>query len=144
MTHKDLVDIATKWAQGRHQIVIKERGAIGEIPDVMAFDYSYSTLIECKVSKSDFNRDKNKMSRRRPEYGMGNYRIYCVPNGLITRDDIPDTWVLLNVFPTGYAKLDTNIYKRREGAIWWHEDTLEGLRAEKHILYNHFLYPHEK
>ncbi len=143
MTHKELVKIAAKWAQGKHRIVVVERGAIGELPDVAAFDYGYSTLIECKVSRSDFLRDKRKATRRHPEWCMGNYRIYCVPKGLISENDIPDDWGLLEFYPSGLVKLKTNLYKHREGAIWWHEDTIEGLKAEKHLLYNHFLYPNE-
>lgn len=141
MTHIDLVRIATKWARGRHNIVISERGGIGEIPDVLAFDYSYTTLIECKASRADFLRDKKKFSRRYPEYCMGNYRIYCVPAGLLKEDDIPDDWGLLEVYPSGHIKLRTNIYKHRQGAIWWHDDTVKSLQCEKHVLFNHFLYP---
>lgn len=142
LTHKDLVKIASKWAEQRHRIVMTERGAINELPDVFGFDYGYTSLIECKVSRSDFLRDKRKITRRYDgEFCSGNYRIYCVPAGLLSEDDIPETWGLLEVYPSGFIKLRTNIYRVRQDAIWWHDDTVESLRAEKHLLLNHFLYP---
>jgi len=142
MTHPELVKLASGWAISRHLIVISERGAINEIPDVVGINYSYTTLIECKVSRADFLRDKHKITRRDGEYCIGNYRIYCVPKGLLTEDDIPETWGLLEVYPSGFLKLRTNLYKHQKGAIWWHENTVEGLRAERHLLLNHFLFPH--
>ena len=145
MTHKDLVKIATKWARNRHIVVIPERSAYHEIPDVLAINYSYSTLIECKVSRADFLRDKNKITRRYDDYCAGNYRLYCVPKGLLKEDDIPETWGLLEVYPSGFVKLKVNLYKyTRTNAIWWHDDTIESLRSEKHALLNHFIYPKEK
>jgi len=50
LSHKELVKIATKWAYGRHQVVIAEKPGVYENPDVMAFSYQYSTLIECKTN----------------------------------------------------------------------------------------------
>ena len=144
MTHKELVKVAANWAEQRHKIVVTERGAINELPDVFGFDYGYTTLIECKVSRSDFLRDKNKLTRRYDgEFCSGNYRIYCVPSGLFKEDDIPETWGLLEVFPSGLVKLRINIYKYDKKSIWWHEDTVPSLQAEKHLLLNHFLYPRE-
>lgn len=141
ITHKELVQIATKWARSKHLVVIPERSALHEVPDVLAISYAYSTLIECKTSRADFLRDKDKFARRHNHLCTGNYRLYCVPKGLLTEDDIPETWGLLEVYPSYYAKLKTNIYTHREGAIWWHESTVEGLRGERHALLNHFIYP---
>lgn len=141
ITHKELVKIAVKWAMGRHNVVISERGAINEIPDVVGLHYAYTTLIECKASRADFQRDKFKITRRHSDICIGNYRIYCAPHGLLSEDDIPETWGLLEVYPSGHVKLRTNIYKHRAGAIWWHDYNVEGLKAERHLILNHFLYP---
>lgn len=139
MTHKELVDIAGKWAIGRHQIVICEKASFFENPDVMAFSWSFTTLIECKISRADFLRDKYKPTRRRDhsenDLCMGNYRIYCCPKGLLKEDDIPDSWGLLEVYPSGYAKLATNLYTHQDGAIWWHELTNNGLKGENRMLF---------
>lgn len=149
MTHRELVDKAFEWASNRHNLTIKERGAGSEIPDVFAFAYGYTTLIECKVSRSDFFHDKKKYTRRYGESCIGNYRIYCAPKGLLTENDIPNSWGLLEAYPSGLLKLNVNIFKGASGlhsdphmnTIWWHEDTVASLRQEKHILLNHFLFP---
>ena len=145
-SHKDLVKIATKWAYGRHQVVITEKNGIYEIPDVLAFSYSFSTLIECKTSKADFYRDKKKLSRWSEEHSLGNYRVYCCPKGLLKENDIPEKWVLLEVYPSGYAKLNVGIYKYSSGVgnIWWHELTNFGHKAEKRMLFNKIVYRETK
>ena len=141
LSHKDLVRIATKWACGRHQVVMAERNGIYEIPDVMAFSWQYSTLIECKTSRADFNRDKRKLPRLDEHYAFGNYRVYCCPKGLLTENDIPEKWVLLEVYPSGYARLNVGIYKYSPcaGNIWWHKLSYSSLKAEKRMLFNEIL-----
>jgi hypothetical protein len=91
MTHSELVKIATTWARGRHDVVLEERSSgNGELPDIMAFNYRWSTMIECKVSRADFFADKRKITRVVQENCLGNYRIYCCPKGLLSEDDIPE------------------------------------------------------
>lgn len=138
MTHKELVEKATHWAKGRHGIVLTERYGLTENPDVLGFSYAYSTLIEVKVNRADFLRDKRKSARRSGEWCMGNYRIYCVPKGLVTEDDIPETWGLLEVYPSGYIRLSKNIYRGWKNATWWHILSAEALLSERRMLYNHF------
>lgn len=140
-SHSDLVRIAAKWARNRHQLVVTERGGTYEIPDVVAFSYSFTTLIECKVSRADFFRDKKKITRRHGDLCIGNYRIYCIPKGLVIEDEVPDDWGMLEVYPSGFVRLRTNIYTHRAPAIWWHEDTTTALKSERRILLNEFLYP---
>lgn len=65
-----------------------------ELPDVIAWRASESWLVECKVSRSDFLSDQKKMVRIYPQYGMGNYRIYFAPDGLIDPAELPDGWGL--------------------------------------------------
>lgn len=146
MNHKDLVKIATKWAYGRHQVVITEKPGEYENPDVIAFSWRYSTLIECKTSRADFHRDKRKWPRRSEEYSLGNYRIYCCPKGLLTKDDIPEKWVLLEVYPSGYARLNVGIYKYPPwaGNIWWHKLSISNFKAERRMLFNEILRLKEK
>jgi len=139
-THAELVEKAVRWAKGRHGIVLKEKGGVYENPDIMAFSWGYSTLIEVKANRSDFLRDKRKPARANGEWCMGNYRIYCVPKGLVIEDDIPETWGLLEVYPSGYIRLRTNLYKEgiNEHAIWWHEISAKALLSERRMLYNNF------
>ena len=58
-----------------------------ESPDAIGFSKKHSTLIECKVSRSDFGRDARKASRR-PSVGMGYYRYYLVPAGVVRSHEV--------------------------------------------------------
>lgn len=136
MTHKDLVEIAKKWAYGRHAVVFSERSdGSGELPDIMAFSYRWSTMIECKASLADFHADKRKFSRLDQTDAVGNLRIYCAPKGLIHESKIPDTWMLLEVYPSGFAKLNTNPWKIMKNSIWWNKLTTTALEKERFMLF---------
>lgn len=130
-THKELVDVAFKWANGRHAVVVKERAEGWEIPDVVGLNLSNSTLIECKTSRSDFFADKKKYSRRNDDM-IGTYRVYCVPKGLLKEEDLPLGWGLLEVYPTGYCRLKRNIYNKYSNR---HELKVNGFKGERHILF---------
>jgi hypothetical protein len=112
LTHTILVSKGVKWlrAQGGKQwsapVVFGEMVASGnEIPDVIGFSSGGSCLIECKTSKSDFKRDKKKMFRSVPQMGMGKYRFYMCPTGLIEKNELPDGWGLIYVNEKGGVKL---------------------------------------
>lgn len=62
---------------------------------MIGFNSCNSVLIEVKVSRPDFLRDKKKIFRRNPHMGMGQFRYYCCPIGLIKTDELPDGWGLL-------------------------------------------------
>lgn len=135
MTHSELVNIAWKWATNRHGVAVKELVTMHwETADVLGFTNSFTTEIECKVSVSDFKADQRKLSRRAPEYGIGNYRIYCVPKGLLTIDDLPEKWGLLEVYPNGRAKLVNDIFKCKNRSIFWWEIELSGAKAQRTVL----------
>lgn len=99
LTHKMLIPIAYKWVlnNGSCGIAFKELKTISsECPDVIGFgSWSHSVLIEVKVSRSDFLCDKKKSFRKNPNEGMGKYRFYMCPDGLIKPDDLPDGWGLI-------------------------------------------------
>ena len=72
--------------------------AAQEIPDVLVFKRgAFTILLECKVSRSDFLSDKNKFFRRQGDYGMGEHRYYVTPCGLISPEELPSGWGLLEV-----------------------------------------------
>lgn len=92
MTHKDLVEIGYKWLlkRGGCGVVFKELHSINhEIPDVIGFCSWHSKVLECKVSRNDFLKDKRKVHR---EKGMGDFRYYVCPEGLIKPIELPDKW----------------------------------------------------
>lgn len=113
MTHKEVVDIAHKWALKNCScgVVFKELNCGSEYADVIAFGQSRSVLIEVKVSRSDFFADFKKPFRKYPERGMGKYRYYCCPEGLIKQHELPTGWGL--------------IYVNRNKAICVHKPVIE-------------------
>jgi hypothetical protein len=100
MTHSKLVEIAAKYLQKKHLIVITEMKSWAiEIPDAIGFRIIKrveTTLIECKATRQDFFNDRKKPHRKN-DNGMGTYKYYLVPKGLITVSDVPDLWGLLEV-----------------------------------------------
>jgi len=106
MTHKELVEISYKWLlkNGGCGVVFKElRSTSDEIPDVIGFDSWQSTLIECKISRTDFLSDKNKAHRSK---GMGNWRFYSCPKGLIKKSELPEKWGLIYIDEKGKARVE--------------------------------------
>jgi hypothetical protein len=67
----------------------------GEIPDAVGWWGIASYLVECKASLEDFKADAKKSRSRAPWLGVGMYRYYLVPEGLIDRQQIPHDWGLL-------------------------------------------------
>lgn len=99
ITHKELVERAGKWLKSFGcSVVLKELvtcSTSGEIPDAIGWKSVHSILIECKASRNDFLKDKNKSFRQVPNCGMGCYRFYLCPPDIIKKEDLPDGWGLL-------------------------------------------------
>lgn len=69
-----------------------------EYPDVLGFtNGNNSVLLEAKISREDFKRDFKKDFRINPEKGMGEYRLYIAPKGLIKIEELPNGWGLIEV-----------------------------------------------
>lgn len=102
MSHTLCVKMASEYMRKRADVVLPEFFCHNsELPDVIAFDSRTSTVIECKVSRSDFLKDKNKPFRVNANQGMGDYRFYCAPKGLIKQEELPRGWGLIEVLPSG-------------------------------------------
>jgi hypothetical protein len=99
MTHAQLVRMGEHWLRTRYRcgIVLSEQScASGETPDVIGWKgKNRSVLLECKISRADFLCDREKPYRKDPTQGMGCERFYLVPAGLITPQDLPKGWGLL-------------------------------------------------
>lgn len=63
--------------------------------DCIGFRECCSALVEAKVSRSDFLADRKKPERIKG--GVGVYRYYIAPAGLLRIDDLPDKWGLLEL-----------------------------------------------
>lgn len=85
----------------RCQYVVCELERAGECPDAFGFGGSSTQLIEVKVSRSDFLSDKKKYWRKYPENGIGRFRSYLCPEGLIRETDLPKYWGLLWINDNG-------------------------------------------
>jgi hypothetical protein len=104
MSHADLVARAVAWLRNTQncRVVLAEQSALcGEIPDAIGWKYGHqSHLVEVKVSRSDFMADRAKSFRIDPKRGMGMFRYFMVPAGLIKVEDLGpscDRWGLLEV-----------------------------------------------
>lgn len=98
--HRDLVLRAERWLTRQGcSVVLRDpmRTYLSEQPDAIGWrnDSGISILIECKVSRADFLADRSKPFRQRPETGMGDWRFYLTPAGLIHPRDLPPGWGLL-------------------------------------------------
>ncbi len=69
----------------------------GENPDAIGWYTGRTMLVECKVSRSDFLADRKKPFRANPERGLGLYRYFMAPKGLIKVDELPARRGLLEV-----------------------------------------------
>lgn len=78
-------------------MVATELAAAGcrEQADVVGFRSTCSAVIEVKVSRGDFQADAKKPERRAPSTGLGVYRFYLCPEGMIDVAELPGGWGLL-------------------------------------------------
>lgn len=114
--HSELCQLAVKWLQRPQSqggpgctVAVSEvrTGWSGEIPDAIGFrasgDFSDgSVVVEVKVSRADFLADAKKPHRQAG--GIGTWRYYLCPEGLIQPDELPAGWGLLWVNRRGHIK----------------------------------------
>lgn len=116
-THAQLCGIAVKWLQRPHSgggpsclVAVSEvaGGWDGEIPDAIGFCLAHwetgATVVEVKVTRSDFLADRKK-PHRQPGQGMGSWRYFMAPEGLIRVDELPQGWGLIEVNKRGHCKV---------------------------------------
>ena len=108
MTHRELCIKAAKYLRNKgiqpfHKCVyaVCELERVGESPDAFGFGGSTSQMIEVKISRSDFLSDKKKYWRKFPYYGLGRFRSYMCPEGLIKETELPEKWGLLYISEKG-------------------------------------------
>lgn len=110
-THEELVNIGRIWLMkpvaGRPACTL----AITELttgetetPDCLGWSSSISVMVECKTSRGDFLSDKKKYFRRIPDMGVGMYRYYLVPAGLVSKAEVPENWGLIEVNEKGKTR----------------------------------------
>jgi hypothetical protein len=120
-THAELVERAARWlrnsavvyagihwSDGRPRrqnarcgVVLTEHvSSAGEFPDVIGWfgGGRFSVVVEAKSTIADFRGDRRKPSRRYPQMGAGTYRYYLTRPGLVSLDQLPLRWGLLEVY----------------------------------------------
>ena len=125
--HGYLVRLAAHWLRVEkncHVVVTELRfSAACEIPDAIGFHYAgNSTLVECKSSRRDFQRDARKGCIH---FRMGRMRYYLVPQGLVAPDEVPAPWGLL------YATEGRVRLIKRAAPGWEHGETDDHRRASQ-------------
>lgn len=107
MTHADLVERAVRWLRNtkRCGVVLSEFVSSSlEVPDAIGWPTGglFSYLIECKTSCSDFYKDGRKPFRRNQYAGVGRFRFYLAPPGVLTPELVRkhrSRWGLLEATP---------------------------------------------
>lgn len=105
LTHHELTVRAEAWLKRNGYTVtcreVVSYSTFGETPDAIGWSPSRGTscLIECKVSRSDFLRDKKKLCRREWDNGMGQRRFFMCEPGIIQAEELPWGWGLLYCEP---------------------------------------------
>ena len=129
-THDELVERAVRWLKSQNcGVAFSDRFQAttwsGEQPDAIGWRSDASILIECKATRSDYLADKKKHFRRSPESGMGDWRFFLCPPGLIKPEELPKEWGLLYAMPKQIKRahgIPTNTK--------WHTD--KPFKANKH------------
>ncbi|MDO7535032.1 adenylosuccinate synthase [Acinetobacter pittii] len=118
LTHRQLCEIGARFLKrpesanghGCHFTII-EPSCYGENPDVFGVRHGIHShgigtfLLEAKTSRADFIADRSKPHRLNPELGMGKYRYYICPTGLIKTEELPEKWGLIYVSEKGICKV---------------------------------------
>lgn len=115
MNHRELCEVGARFLKrsesanghGCHFVIV-EAACYGENPDVFGVRHGRNGatfLLEAKTSRADFLADKLKPHRVNPERGMGKYRYYICPTGLIKPEELPEKWGLIYVSTKGICKI---------------------------------------
>ncbi|WP_313418801.1 hypothetical protein [Sphingobacterium multivorum] len=142
MTHSQLIAIGIDFVKKRfrYPLVFSEiMSAVytGEIPDIIAFGaFNKSIVLECKISRSDFLRDRKKPFRLDPSLGMGKYRFYIAPVGIIHPSDLPERWGLIVVDSEGRADIKVNPYCKTSSGNIWFNGFEQNFKAERALLFS--------
>lgn len=138
--HRRLCDLAVRWLRRPFSALghgcnfavseCQSGWGSGEVPDAIGYravgHRDGTVVVEVKVSRSDFLADRAKPHRR--VGGMGNWRYFMTPTGLLNAAELPPRWGLIEANERGHLRLVAgaaalfNDYTRRaEEADWRHE-----------------------
>ena len=130
ITHRYLCELGAKYLTlvvdyrlRCQKAIVEMTSASTETPDVFGINCGNTVLIEVKMSRADFLRDKKKQCRLKSK-GVGSTRYYLAPKDLIRIEDLPEKWGLLY-----YDDGNIKIIKHSK---FFERDMI----AESHIMYS--------
>lgn len=103
VTHDLLVNVAREWLRKTKKcsVVVSEIQAAGmESPDALGWYDATSHLVEVKISRADFFADRKKIFRQDNARGMGDFRWFLTPSGLVRPDELPEGFGLIEWEPS--------------------------------------------
>jgi len=127
MTHAQLVAKAVHWLRSyRCGVILSEQAcASGEMPDAIGWKRAcHSVLVECKISRPDFLADLDKPFRQKQHLGMGCERYYLTPAGLLSLEELPAGWGLLEYRGRQIVRLQPSAKNLRTAAGFRYEMNL--------------------
>ncbi len=136
LNHHGLVNSGYRWLKKRCGAMFKELTSVTvEVPDVIGFNSNGSFLLEAKASRADFLADRKKPFRKDPSKGMGDWRFYIVPEGMVRIEELPEMWGLLEVNSRGTARISHNPFGRGNIYSLWKRN-LKNEVAERDVMYS--------
>ena len=136
MTHSELIDKGAKYLKKKCSFILREMTCTNsEIADVIGFNSTTTFLIEAKTSRSDFLKDFKKPFRINPEEGVGDFRFYIAPKGLIKQNEIPSLWGLLEVDESGKVEETYNPFGGGNIYSSWNKNP-KNKDAEYNLMYS--------
>ena len=116
MTHDELIQRSERWLRNtmRCRPVLSEAYTANERADAIGWCGGISHLVECKVSIGDFYADRRKTPRFGK--GLGHFRWFLTPPGLLRGRTLLPLWGLLEAHP----KQVRRVCRARQVPIsWW-------------------------
>ena len=90
---------AEPWECANKYVAVELVTLTAENPDIWATNGYHTTLVEVKTSHADFLADQKKWVRseeaQKADLCLGNFRYYLCPKGVISEDELPEKWGLL-------------------------------------------------
>ena len=136
MSHSELCSLGVKWLRrpasqagpGCTVVASECTGSYnGEIADAIGFrsvgGEQYSVVVEAKATRSDFLADAKKPHRSGAVVGMGMFRYYLAPAGLIQLGELPISWGLIEVSPRAVLQVRCgHVLEKPQKELGWRRD----------------------
>lgn len=107
---------AEPWECANKYVAVELVTLTAENPDIWATNGYHTTLVEVKTSHADFLADQKKWVRseeaQKADKCLGNFRYYLCPKGLISEDELPDKWGLLEFDGKTITKVKRATYQK--------------------------------